>query len=268
MNPVPVETIAEAFSRTAEKYDSFAEDHPHLTRMRIKAYSHVMRHVPRGARILELNAGTGTDAVQLAQRGYLVHATDIAPGMLNRLAGKVNEVGLQDRVTIERRSFLTLAGVQGAPFDAVFSNLGGLNCVPDLTPIVQQLPKVLRPGGIVTWVLMSHICLWEMAEALRGNFRLAFRRFSRGPVRAQLEGLHFDVYYFPPGRVIRWFGADCELLALEGLSVITPTAESKNFAKRHSRIYRVLSWLDDRLSPRWPWNGWGDFYMLTMRYPL
>src|SRR6266545_7554432 len=106
-------TIAEAFSRTAEKYDSFAEDHPHLTRMRNKVYSHVMRYVPRGARILELNAGTGTDAIQLAQRGYFVHATDIAPGMLNLLRGKVNNLGLSDRITIEERSFLSLSDVQG-----------------------------------------------------------------------------------------------------------------------------------------------------------
>src|ERR671923_1601922 len=100
MSQVPVETIAEAFSRTAEKYDSFAEDHPHLTRMRNKVYSHVMRYIPRGARILELNAGTGTDAVQLAQRNYSIHATDIAPGMLDRLREKVDKLGLQERITM------------------------------------------------------------------------------------------------------------------------------------------------------------------------
>ena len=266
MTQVPIDTIAEAFSRTAEKYDSFAEDHPHLTRMRNKVYSHVLRHVPRGARILELNAGTGTDAVELAQRGYFVHATDIAPGMLNRLPEKLDRLELQDRVTMEERSFLSLEEVQGAPFDAVFSDLGGLNCIPDLTPVIQQLPKILRPGGTVTWVLMPHICLWEFAEVFRGNFSLAFRRLSRGRVRAQLEGLQFDVYYFSARQVIRWFGDNFEVLALEGLSVLTPTAESKNFARRHPRLYRSLSWLDDRLSPYWPWKGWGDFYMLTMKY--
>ena len=262
----PSETIAEAFSRTAEKYDSFAQDHPHLTRMRNKVYSHVMRYVPRTAQILELNAGTGTDAVQLAQRGYFVHATDIAPGMLNRLQEKVSRLGLQDRISMEARSFLSLENVQGAPFEAVFSDLGGLNCIPDLTQVIGQLPNILKPGGIVTWVLMPHICLWEIAEIFRGNFTLAFRRFSHGRVRAKLEGLNFDVYYFSPRQVIDWFGNDFELLALEGLSVITPTAESKNFAKGYPRLYRALSWLDDRLSPHWPWNGWGDFYMLTMRY--
>jgi ubiquinone/menaquinone biosynthesis C-methylase UbiE len=266
MSGPPLDTIAEAFSRTAEKYDSFAEDHPHLTRMRNKVYSQVMRHVPRGVHILELNAGTGTDAVQLAQRGYFVHATDIAPGMLNRLQEKVNKFGLHDHVTVGERSFLSLENIPGAPFDAIFSDLGGLNCIPDLTPVIRQLPKTLKVGGIVTWVLMPHICLWEMAEVFRGNFSLAFRRFSHGRVRANLEGLNFDVYYFAPRQVIEWFGDDFELLALEGLSVITPTAESKNFAKWHLRLYRILSWLDDRLSPHWPWNGWGDFYILTMKY--
>ena len=266
MNQPPLDTIAEAFSRTAEKYDSFAEDHPHLTRMRNKVYSHVMKHVPRGARILELNAGTGTDAVQLAQRGYLIHATDIAPGMLNRLREKVTSLGLQDRVTMEERSFLSLESTQGAPFDAVFSDLGGLNCVTDLTPVIKQLPSVLKRGGIVVWVLMPHVCLWELVEVFRGNVSLAFRRFSRGRVRANLEGLNFDVYYFSPRQVIRWFGDRFALIALDGLSVITPTAESRNFARWYPRLYRTLSWLDDRLSPHWPWNGWGDFYMLTMRY--
>lgn len=266
MSQLPLDTIAEAFSRTAEKYDSFAGDHPHLTRMRNKVYLHLMRHIPRGARLLELNAGTGTDAVQLAQRGYFVHATDIAPGMLNRLQEKVNKLNLHGRVTLQELSFLSLERVQGAPFDAVFSDLGGLNCVPDLTPVIQQLPAILKPGGLVTWVLMPHICLWELAEVFRGNFSLAFRRLSRGKVKANLEGLHFDVYYFSPRRVTEWFGHDFELVTMEGLSVITPTAESKNFAKRYPRLYRALSWLDDKLSPRWPWKGWGDFYILTMRY--
>jgi ubiquinone/menaquinone biosynthesis C-methylase UbiE len=260
------ETIAEAFSRTADKYDAFANDHPHLTRLRSKVYSHVERFIPGGSRLLELNAGTGTDAVQLARRGYFVHATDIAPGMLDRLGHKVQNLNLQDRVTWEERSFLSLDDVPGAPFDAVFSDLGGLNCVPDLSSVIRQLPKVLRAGGVVTWVLMPRICLWEWLEVFRGNFRLAFRRLTQGGVRANLEGLQFNVYYFSPRQVIDWFGDNYDLIALAGLSVITPTAESKNLAKRFPRLYSLLSWLDEKLSPHWPWYGWGDFYILTMRY--
>jgi hypothetical protein len=56
------------------------------------------------------------------------------------------------------------------------------------------------------------------------------------------------------------------LLSNEGLSVITPTAESKNLAKRHAHIYGALAWLDDRLAPRRPWRGWGDFFIISLRY--
>jgi ubiquinone/menaquinone biosynthesis C-methylase UbiE len=257
--------IADAFSRTAARYDEFAEDHPHLTRMREKVYAHLERVVAPGSTILELNAGTGTDAVQLARRGYRVHATDIAPGMLERGREKVARLGLQSRVTIEARSFLDLDGVPGAPFDAVFSDLGGLDCVADLRPVIASLERVLRPGGVVVWVLMPRICLWELGLALTGQLRLAFRRLSRGGTRAHLEGRYFDVHYFDPGPVIRDFGAGYEPLGLEGLSVITPTAESKNLAKRHPRIYAALCRLDDRLSPRAPFSGWGDFYIVSLR---
>src|SRR5258706_5753323 len=259
-------TISEAFSRTAKKYDAFADDHPHLTRMRNKVYAHVERFIPKDARLLELNCGTGIDAVALAKRGYAVHATDNAPGMLKQLPEKIASNNVGEKVTFQQCSFTELAQVQGAPFDAIFSDLGGLNCIPDLAPVIQQLPKVLHPGGLVTWVLMPPVCLWEIAEIFRGHPRLAFRRFARSGTPAYLEGLNFTVYYFTPKKVLQWFGTDYDCLTIEGLSVLTPTAESKNFAKRYKRIYRTLSWLDDRLALRSPWRGWGDFFIITMRY--
>lgn len=260
------ETISEAFSRTAEKYDAFAIDHPNQTRMRNKVYSHVQRYIPIGSSILELNAGTGTDAIELAKRGYTVHATDIAPGMLELLLGKVQRLELKKQITLQMCSFTELDKINGAPFDAVFSDLGGLNCIPDLSLVITQLPKVLRPGGLITWVLMPPVCIWEIAEIFRGQPRLAFRRFAREGTRAHLEGVYFTVYYFTPEKVRGWFGADYDCLSIEGLSVITPTAESKNFAKRYPRLYRTLSWLDDRLATRPPWRGWGDFFIITLRY--
>jgi ubiquinone/menaquinone biosynthesis C-methylase UbiE len=266
MNEPRFETIAEAFSRTAERYDSFGEDHPHLARMRGKVYAHLGRLLASGSRILELNAGTGGDAVHLAQQGYFVHATDIAPGMLDRLREKVSRLHLDERITIQECSFTALEEVRGGPFDAVFSDLGGLNCIADLSPVIGALPSVLRPGGLVTWVLMPPVCLWELGLVFTGQVRLALRRLARQGTRAHLEGLTFDVYYFPPAKVVDWFGKDYELVALEGLSVITPTAESKNLARRFPRLYRALSWLDDRLSTRAPWWGWGDFYILSLRY--
>jgi ubiquinone/menaquinone biosynthesis C-methylase UbiE len=266
MTEPPIDTIAEAFSRTAEKYDRFADDHPHLTRLRHKVYAHLMHLLQPGSSILELNAGTGTDAVYLAQQGYSIHATDIAPGMLQRLQDKVEHLGLQERISLQECSFTELDRVHGGPFDAVFSDLGGLNCLPDLAPVIGKLPYVLRPGGLVTWVIMPPICLWELGMLFNGQVRFALRRLGRRGTRAHLEGLYFQVYYMTPKQVVAAFGDQYQLLVIEGLSIITPTAESKNLVKRYPNVYRALSWLDDRLSIRPPWWGWGDFFIVSLRY--
>jgi hypothetical protein len=171
----------------------------------------------------------------------------------------------QDRISLQMCSFMQLNEIEDVPYDAVFSNLGGLNCISNLSPVIDQLPLVLKTGGLVIWVIMPPVCLWEIAELLRGHPRLAFRRLAKGGTRAHLEGLHFQVYYFSPSLVLDWFGSDYELLDLEGLSVLTPTAESKNFAIRHPKLYRALAWLDDRISGLAPFQGWGDFYILTLR---
>jgi ubiquinone/menaquinone biosynthesis C-methylase UbiE len=258
-------TIADAFTRTAATYDAFAGDHPHLSRMRSRVYEVVVRHVPAGARVLELNAGTGTDAVALASRGYRVHATDIAPGMLARVHDKVGASGLRERVSVQRLSFLELGRVDGAPFDAVFSNLGGLNCVADLGPVARGLDGVLAPGGVAVLVVMPPICLWELGLVFTGRFRLATRRLRRRGTRAHLEGRQFQVHYFTPRQVVAAFGGEYELVGVEGLSVVTPTAESKTLAKRHARLYRVLARVDDALAPRRPFSAWGDFVIVVLR---
>jgi ubiquinone/menaquinone biosynthesis C-methylase UbiE len=234
--------------------------------MRRKVYAHLTRLLPNGSRILELNAGTGVDALYLAQQGYSVHATDIARGMLHLLEKKVVANGLQRRITIQECSFTNLEQIIGGPYDAIFSNLGGLNCIPDLTLVSRHLPVILNPGGIVTWVLMPPICLWELGLIFKGQFHTAFRRLHRRGTRTHLEGLYFNTYYFSPNQVMAIFGNDFKVLSVEGLSVITPTAESRNLYQQHPHLYKLLCWFDDRLAPYSPWRGWGDFYIISLRF--
>ena len=264
-NAGDIATIADAFTRTAARYDAFAEDHPHLTRLRQKVYAAVEQAVPTGAWVLELNAGTGTDAVELARRGYRVHATDIAPGMLARIRDKVATGGLAERVSVQECSFLSLDDVEAGPFDAVFSDLGGLNCAGDLAPVARGIDRLLAPGGVVVAVVMPPICLWELALVFTGQFRLAVRRLSRGGTVAHLESRRFTVHYFTPRNVVSAFGPAYHVLGVEGLSVLTPTAESKNLAKRHPAAYRTLAWLDDRASRHAPLSRWGDFFIVVLR---
>jgi SAM-dependent methyltransferase len=258
--------VAEAFGRKAHIYDEFGRQHPNLERMRAKVRAHVQQALPAGAHLLEINAGTGADACYFARQGYYVHATDLSAGMAAEIRRKADREHLDQRLTVQQLSFTQLKEVQGGPFDGMLSNMGGVNCVADLQTITSALPGVLKPGGIVIWVVMPPICLWELVQGLHGDLKLALRRLRPGGVVAQVEGLPVPTFYHSPRRVRAAFGGEFQALRLQGLSVFTPPADHKEFPLRHPRLYRWLVRLDERLSDRFPFQGWGDFFILSLRY--
>ena len=257
--------VAEAFSRKSTVYDAFGENHANMARMRRKFYDHIAAVMPSGGHLLEINAGTGQDAVELVGRGYRVHATDFAPGMVAAIEEKLARLGLGERLTVESLSFTDLNRLAGGPFDGLYSNSGGLNCIADLTAVTRHLPRLLRPGARATVVIMPRICPWELA-VIPKDARVGTRRLRPGGTLAHVEGVHFMTTYFSAAAVRRAFGPRFRPVRQEGLSVFTPTADNKTFAVNHPRLFGRLARLDDALSPRWPFNGWGDFFILTMEF--
>ncbi len=259
------ENVAEAFSRKSTIYDAFGENHANMARMRRKFYDHVAAVMPAGGHLLEINAGTGQDAAELVSRGFRVHATDFAPGMIAAIEEKRARLGLGERLTVEALSFTDLDQLTGGPFDGLYSNSGGLNCIADLTAMTRHLPRLLKPGARATVVVMPRICPWELA-VIPKDARVGTRRLRPGGTLAHVEGVHFMTYYFSAAAVRRAFGPRFRPLRQEGLSVFTPTADNKTFAVNHPRLFGQLVRLDDALAPRWPFNGWGDFFILTMEF--
>ena len=264
-SPSHYENVAEAFSRKSSVYDAFGENHANMARMRRKFYDHIAAVMPAGGRLLEINAGTGQDAVELVRRGFHVHATDFAPGMVAAIEEKRDRLDLGDRLTVESLSFTDLDRLTDGPFDGLYSNSGGLNCIADLTSVTRHLPRLLKPGARATVVVMPRICPWELA-VIPKDARVGTRRLRTGGTLAHVEGVHFMTYYFSAAAVRRAFGPRFRPLRQEGLSVFTPTADNKTFAVNHPGLFTRLARLDDALSPHWPFNGWGDFFILTMEY--
>lgn len=258
------EIVAEAYDRNADKYDDFIENNENLARMRRRVYQFVTARLPKGARILDLACGTGTDAVWFAQHGYSVHGVDISGEMLSRAEKKAKELGLQDRLTFEQCSYTDLRNTKAAPFDLTFSNFGGLNCVSDPALVVESVRPLMNQNARVIWAIMPPFCLWEIAMILRGKFRLATRRFS-GKSTVHKEGLQYPVYYYTPRQLARAWGAEFQLESVAALSVITPPATSKDFSAKYPGLYSILRKLDDSLSTRPPFKYWGDFTLVSLK---
>jgi ubiquinone/menaquinone biosynthesis C-methylase UbiE len=227
-----------------------------------------MSFLPSTASILELNAGTGTDAVWFAGRGYRVHATDIAEGMQERLREKVSGRGLSNLVTTEICSFNNLDALrQRGPYDLIFSNFAGLNCTGDLGKVLRSFAPLVKPGGQVSMAILPKFCAWETMMLFRGKFKTAFRRPLSGKsgTTSHVEGHYFKCWYYSPSDVLRGLGSGYELLGLEGLCTLVPPSYIEGFAEKHPNAYRHLRRLEDRWKGKWPWRNVGDYYIISVR---
>ena len=255
-----------AFSAQAPHFDSYEKANVILHWMRRQVYKHVEEFLSPGDSIFELNAGTGIDAVYFAKKGHSVFAIDNAEGMLNELEKKVQSYQLQEKIRFALCSFTELQDLPENRFDHIFSNFGGLNCIPDLRLVTDQLPRFLKPGAMVTFVIMPSICPWEILHILTGNSKLAFRRFSRAGTRARIEGRHFFTYYFSPQDAVQSFNERFTFVKLRGLASLSPPPYMTTFVEKHRGLYKIITALDERCSTIPPFNRWADHYVVTMKY--
>ena len=100
--------------------------------MRRAVWARCAARFASGARVLEMNCGTGEDALWLAHRGVQVLATDASPAMLRVAESKLAASPGSAPAQLARLAWEELGTFEAGPFDGVLSNFGGLNCVGDL----------------------------------------------------------------------------------------------------------------------------------------
>ena len=256
--------VNEAFSKQALHFDGDDLQNPLLQEMRFQVYNHVSKFIRKPSHLLELNSGTGIDALYFVKQGHKVHATDLSDGMTEEIKKKINQFNLHDRLTVQQLSYHQLDRLKGQKFDFVFSNFGGLNCIEDLSKVTKNLPSILNPDGVVTWVIMPPVCLWEIFGVLKGNPN-AFRRFKRNGVVAHLEGKHFRVWYHSLMSIKKAFGPNFKLVRHEGLAALSPPPHVTQFPIKHPFLYKILKKIDAAIRSNFPFNRWADHVIVTFQ---
>jgi ubiquinone/menaquinone biosynthesis C-methylase UbiE len=261
------QAAASAFTKQAPLFDDLYNSNSIIRYKRRRVREHVDRLLSPGSSILELNAGTGEDAVYFATQGHRVHATDIAPGMRDVFLQKIKENNQQEKVSFELCSFTQLENLeQKGPYDLVFSNFAGLNCTAELKKTLDALPALLKPGGYATLVILPRFCLWEFLLLFRGRFRTAFRRFSGSKgTTARVEGEYFRCWYYNPSFIRRHTKDDFNVVTTEGLCTLVPPSYIEQFAEQHPGLFRFLKRREDAWKNSWPWRSVGDYYIITLQ---
>ena len=255
-----------AFDAAAPVYDAASEHLQGIQRMRSTTSRLYLQYFPRGSRLLEINCGTGNDAITLAKHGMSILATDLSSSMLEETQKKIRAEALQLSIQTKQLSFDHLGELRGDVFDGAYSNLGGINCADSLPSLAADLGALVKPGGFFIATVMPPFCLWESASFLfRFQIRQAFRRQSRYGTLANLHGGEVRTYYHSPRAFRGIFAPFFDHVMTLGMAVFTPPP---NFTRAYATIrsgLRLLEALDDVLAGIPPFRSIGDHYVIVLR---
>jgi ubiquinone/menaquinone biosynthesis C-methylase UbiE len=256
-----------AFTQQADKFDELYSGNKIIQYKRKRVRDHLSEFIVPGQNILELNSGTGEDAIWLAEQHCHAHATDISVRMMQVLQQKVEDAHLEKFINSEICSFTALENLKNqGPYDLIFSNFAGLNCTGELNKVLASFTGLLKPKGIVTLVILQKFCLWEFLLVFKGKLQTATRRlFSKNGVRARVEQTHFTCWYYNPSYVIKHLKKDFDLLDIEGLCTIVPPSYIENFPEKFPKLFSSLCKIENSWKNKWPWKYIGDYYIISLR---
>jgi SAM-dependent methyltransferase len=244
-NVVPQPQIGLAFDNLAPSYDDMFT-RSLIGRAQRNAVWHLLAKVFTSSdRILELNCGTGEDAVFLSRRGVSVLACDASERMVEVARHRVLLESLEEKVQVKQLPIEHLGTLSQFPqFDGVLSNFSGLNCVTDLVTMARQLAPLVKPGAPIVLCLCTRFSLFEIIWfLLRRRPRKAFRRTS-GRALARLGDFDIQVQYPTLRELRRIFSIDFELRSCRGVGIFVPPSYAESWARKNPKILGILESID------------------------
>lgn len=251
----------DAFERLAGDYDRLFEENPIGSLMRMAVRRRLEARFRAGHRLLELNCGTGEDAIFLGSRGVRVLATDLSAAMIEISRAKALRRGVSEMVEFRQLGLEELDRLKGEAFDGALSNFGGLNCVNDLAAAGRSVAGLLRPKALAVFCVMGPWVPWEWYWFLdRRQPEKAFRRLQKGGVQWRGRSIQY-----PSIRQFRKAFRDFSLLRAGAVGTLVPPPYARSWAVSHPRALQFLNALErvfERVPPL-PWLA--DHYLLEMR---
>ncbi|MCL5995394.1 MAG: methyltransferase domain-containing protein [Chloroflexi bacterium] len=272
MSSIPLPTVEQRYRDTAQAFDSVAAEYDGplgnnrlVQQMRETLWRTVRRLVTPGARLLDLGCGTGLDAVYFAQQGHCVTAMDWSASMVLQTQQRAKRAGVADRLTAVQLGIQDLSALAGELYDVIYSDLGTLNCLPDLAGLARTCDGLLEPGGVLAFSVIGRFCPWELAYYVaRGKLRRARVRFSHGQVPVGLNGHTVWTRYYTPGEFYQHFVPWFRWRTCRSLGLFLPPPYMLAFWERHLALFRPLAWLERHASALPLINQIGDHFLLMM----
>jgi ubiquinone/menaquinone biosynthesis C-methylase UbiE len=257
----------DAFDSVAADYDGPRGNNSLIQDMRDEMWRWLDKTFAPNSRLIDLGCGTGLDAVRMARLGHRITATDWSSRMIARTADRARQESVADRVQAVVVGAHELQRLEGeGTFDGAYSDLGPLNCVPDLADVSTACARLLKPGGALVFTVVGRWCPWEIAHyARRWNWSRVKIRFARNVVPVGMNKHTIWTRYYTPREFYRGFERDFTLEHYRGLCVFVPPPYLTWVRDRHPLFYEWL-WRTDRRAAGWVLlRSIGDHFLIVMK---
>ena len=265
MNTETVTRVFAPFDSIAEQYDSFFEENIVTKKIRSVVWNSLLNNFKSGYNILELNCGTGTDAIMLSEHGIQVTAIDASEKMIQEARRKSQANGISS-VDFLKMSSEEIDKLPATNYGGAFSNFGGLNCVNNPGIVIERVSQLLQPNAPFIVCLLNKICIWEMLAFLSiGKFSQAFRRFPQDGIEASIGDSLMHTWYYTPKEFAKILSPWFSIKKIYGLNIFSPNPSSRSFMNKHPRLTQSLLKIDDGICTAFPFYILGDHFVIEAR---
>ena len=263
--------MKQAFDTIANDYDAFFTNSIIGKAQRNIVWNYLDKSIASKEKlnVLELNCGTGEDALWFGKKGHKVLATDISENMLKIAQKKINDTGLDSLIRIMK---LDLSKIDynkfNEKFDMIFSNFGGMNCISfkDMEKLHSEIKKLLNPNGLLIMVIMPTFCFWETIYFFfKLNLSSAFRRLNKDGVITNFDGSEMKTFYYSPSTIKDIFARDFNFISVKPVGLFIPPSYLEKYFRRNKKKINLLIRLE-RFVSHWTFlSGFSDHFIIHLQ---
>ena len=214
--------------------------------------------------ILEINCGTGEDAIWLAGQNSKVTATDIS----NKMIAMAKAKQTHDDVTFLQVDINDLSVFfQNEKFDLIFSNFGGLNCLSEIQMelFFKNASQLLTKKGKLVLVIMPRNTLWEQGYFLfKGKLNSVFRR-KKASVIANVDCEKVITYYYNPKEILTLADYYFDVKQQNPIGFFVPPSYMEPFFKNKPRFIAMLNAFEKKITSCRFLAKYADHYLIAFQ---
>jgi cyclopropane fatty-acyl-phospholipid synthase-like methyltransferase len=215
--------------------------------------------------VLEVNCGTGEDAVFLSALFEKIMCTDASEEMIKISRDKLGEIKNVECKTI---SMQRLKDQITGGYHLIFSNFGGINCLSEAEVKVfsETCAFLGAKDSEIVMVIMGKKCLWERFYFnYKKDKQNAVRRSGNAGVPTRIMDSVFQTYYYSPAHIAQLFSKHFKMIGLKPVGFFIPPSYLNAWAEKHPSLFSVLCKME-KVSAAAPFlSDYADHYLIHLK---